>query len=475
MTATDGRDPSEGARRAGPGLAALATAAFVYVTAETLPVGLLSPLSAGLHVRPAAVGLLVTIYAAVAGLMAVPVTVLTGRLPRRRVVTGSVGLLALSQLVMALAPGYPVVLAARVACAFAHGVFWSVLAPVAGRLAAPGRAGRATAIVFTGNSLALVAGTPLAAALGDLLGWRAATAVVGAFAAASVVALRGTLPPLPAGAPGGTPGGGPGGGPGGALGGGLRARITAVPAALRSRPLAAVCAVTVLVVTGHFIPYTYIAVLVRRDAGLAGLALSAVLLGYGLAGVAGIGLTGWLTDRRPRLAAAGCALTLTAALAVMAALAPGSPLLTVAAVAAWGAAFTAVPVCLQSAVLRVAPRSADTASALYVVTFQIGIGGGALAGSVMVDGGLLSLLPVTGMVLAGAGAAVLLAARRAFPARPGLARPSAAHEAEAATAHEPEPATAHDPRPVGTPRDSRCSPAAADCGTQVRGARPNSR
>src|SRR5487761_1313451 len=229
------RPHRERPRRAGPGLAALATAAFVYVTAETLPVGLLPQLSAGLHVRPGAVGLLVTIYAAVAGLMAVPVTVLTGRLPRRQVVVGSVALLALSQLAMALAPNYPVVLAARVGCAFAHGVFWSVLAPVAGRLAAPGRAGRATAIVFTGNSLA--------PALGDVLGWRAATAVVGAAAAVSVAALRATLPPLPPDTPGG----------------GLRARFTAIPAALRSRSLVAVCAVTVLLVTAHFIPYTYIA------------------------------------------------------------------------------------------------------------------------------------------------------------------------------------------------------------------------
>jgi predicted MFS family arabinose efflux permease len=398
--------------RGGLGLAALATASFVYVTAETLPVGLLPQLSAGLHVRVGAIGLLVTIYAAVAGLTAIPVTVLTSRLPRRRVVVGAVALLALSQLAMALAPSYPVVLAARVVCAFAHGVFWSVLASVAGRLVAPGRAGRATAIVFTGNSLALVLGTPLASALGEVLGWRAATAVVGAAAAASVAAVRATLPPLPSDTPAR----------------GLRTRIAEIPAALRSRSLIAVCAVTVLVVIGHFTAYTYIAVLVRRDAGLTGLALSVVLLTYGVAGVAGIGLTGWATDRRPRLAGAGCAVTLTVALAALSTLGPGSAGFTVAAIVLWGAAFTAIPVCLQSAVLRVAPQSADTASALYVVTFQVGIGGGALAGSILVDAGQLSALPVVGMALAAVGTVILLMARRAFPGRP--ARPARCQEGE---------------------------------------------
>ena len=56
------------------GLTALAGATFVYVTAETLPIGLVPQLSAGLHVRPGTVGLLVTVNAAVAGLSAVPLT-----------------------------------------------------------------------------------------------------------------------------------------------------------------------------------------------------------------------------------------------------------------------------------------------------------------------------------------------------------------------------------------------------------------
>jgi predicted MFS family arabinose efflux permease len=389
-----------GPRRGGVGLAALATAAFVYVTAETLPVGLLPQLAAGLHVRPGAIGLLVTVYAAAAGFTAVPLTAWTSHRPRRQVVLAAVLLLALSQFVIALAPDYAVVAGARVVCAFAHGVFWSVLAPVAARLVGPERAGRATAVVFTGNSLALVLGTPLATALGQVMGWRAATAAVGVAAALSAVALRTALPPLPSDAPAGD----------------LRARVVAIPAALRSRSLFAVCAVTVLVVIGHFTAYTYIAALTRRDAGLSGLALAMVLLAYGVAGVGGLGITGWATDRWPRLAAAGCAATLTLALAALS-ISYGSAGFTVAAVVLWGAAFTAIPVALQSAVLRVAPQSADTASALYVVAFQIGIGGGALAGSILVDAGWLAGLPVVGMALAAAGTVVLLAARRAFPPR----------------------------------------------------------
>lgn len=390
---------SIGRGRSRAGLAVLASAAFVYVTAETLPVGLLPQLSAGLHVRPGTAGLLVTAYAAVAGLTAIPLTASLEHRPRRQVVIGSVILLAFSQFAIAVAPNYAVVLGARVVCALGHGVFWSMLAPVAARLVPPGRAGRATAVVFTGNSLALVLGVPLGTALGHVIGWRAAMAAVGAAAVLSAVALYRALPDLPAGASAGN----------------LRARIGTVPAALRSAPLLAVCVVTVLVVTGHFTAYTYITELVRRDAGFTGLALSAVLFGYGAAGIGGIWLAGRITDRRPRRATAACAMGVAVALAGLATVAHGSAVGTVTAVIIWGAAFTALPVGLQTGVLRTAPRSVDTASALLVVAFQIGIGGGALAGSLLVDAGLLAVLPIAGAALALAGLLAVLASRQTFP------------------------------------------------------------
>jgi predicted MFS family arabinose efflux permease len=328
------------------------------------------------------------------------------------VVVGCVGLLALSQFVVAAAPDYAVVLAARILCALAHGVFWSMLAPVAARLAPPGQAGRATALVFAGNSLALVGGVPIGTALGHAIGWRFAMAALGVVAVVSTVALRRVLPPLPATlAVSSEP---PARDAARAT---VRGALASVPAALRSGPLLAVCVVTLFAATGQFAAYTYITALVQRDAGLTGLALSAVLFGYGAAGIGGIALAGRISDGRPRLATAASLTAMVLALALLASLAHGSTAGTVASVALWGAGFTALPVVLQAAVLRVAPRSADTASSLYVVGFQIGIGGGALVGSLLVNAGLLAVLPVAALALAAMGLVIVLAARRAFPSR----------------------------------------------------------
>ena len=84
----------------------------------------------------------------------------------------------------------------------------------------------------------------------------------------------------------------------------------------------------------------------------------------------------------------------------------------------WGAGFTALPICLQSAVLRIAPDIADTASALYVVAFQIGIGGGSLAGSGLLGSGHLAVIPVVALALFVAGSVVAAAARTTFGSGP---------------------------------------------------------
>jgi predicted MFS family arabinose efflux permease len=288
-------------------------------------------------------------------------------------------------------------------------VFRSAIAPAAARLAPPGQAGRATSLVFVGNSLALVLGVPLGTALGQWAGWRVASAVLALAGAFSTVALLLVLPALPASPM--------------ELAASPAARMRAAIAVIRAPAVAQVCAVTGIVVIGHFTAYTYLAPLARRGGGLEGRALSLLLLGYGVLGLLGTVLVGRVVDRRPRAVLVGCLALISAALAMLAAgQTSGHTVLTVLAVLVWGAGFTALPVCLQSAILRVAPHAQDAASAVYVVAFQIGIGGGALAGDRLVVAGRLGALPVVGAVLAVAAALIVLAGRSAFGGGGGAGR-----------------------------------------------------
>src|SRR6478672_4720419 len=153
-------------------LLALACASFAYVTSETLPIGLLPQIADGLAVTEGRAGLLLTVYAFIAGATAIPFTAWTTHLPRQRLVLAVLAVFAVSQFAAALAPNYWWLVAARMVCALGHGLFWSIVAPVAARLAPAGHQGRATAIVFVGTSLALVGGLPLTTLLGELTSWR---------------------------------------------------------------------------------------------------------------------------------------------------------------------------------------------------------------------------------------------------------------------------------------------------------------
>ncbi|GIE97990.1 MFS transporter [Paractinoplanes rishiriensis] len=382
-------------------LVALGGSTFCYVAAETLPIGLLPQIAGDLEVAESDVGLLLTSYAVVAAVSTIPLTALTMRVPRHRLIAITVAVFAVSQFAAALAPTFLLLTLARLVCALAHGVFWSVLAPVTARLAPPGRAGRATALVFVGNSLAVVAGVPLGTALGQWLGWRVA---VGAFAAGGAICvlllwrLLPAMDPLPRDR-------------NTRVGTQLLAAVTIV----RDRRVLLLCLTTVAVVVGHFAAYTYLAPLARRNGDLEGLGLSALLLGYGAVGLIASFTVGRFVDRRPGPALTGLLAVMAVSVALLAPVLGTVP--TVIATVLWGGAFGAMPVCLTATVLRVAPRARDAASALHVVSFQIGIGGGAFVGERLTATGHLGVAPLLAAGLALVALLLVVSARQVFPVR----------------------------------------------------------
>jgi predicted MFS family arabinose efflux permease len=384
-----------------PALVVLGASAFCYVAAETLPIGLLPQIAVGLDVDESAVGLLLTSYSVVAAASTIPLTALTMRVPRHRLIAITMAVFAVSQIAAALAPTLLVLALTRLVCALAHGVFWSAIGPVTARLAPPGQVGRATALVFVGNSLAVVGGVPLGTALGQWLGWRLA---VGAFAvggAVCVLLLMRMLPRLEA-LPHDrdTP---------------VGAHLRAAVGIARNRQVLLLCITTAVVVIGHFVAYTYIAPLARRNGGLEGLGLSALLLGYGATALVASLAIGRLVDRRPGPAMAGLLAVMAVSVGLLAPVL--GPVPTVVATLFWGGAFCAMPVCLAAAALRVAPRERDASSALYVVSFQVGIGAGAFFGERMTAAGQLGTTPLVAAGLAVVALVLVISARRVFPVR----------------------------------------------------------
>lgn len=356
----------------------LALAAFAYNTSESFPVGLLPQIAGDLQVAESRVGLLLTVYAVIVAISVIPLVVMTSHVGRRRLILVTVLALAVSNLAISVAPTYEVLMLGRLLSATTHGIFWSMIAPTAAMLAPKGREGYATAMAFTGSSLAMVAGIPLVTAVGTAVGWRTAAAILGVLALFATAGLRVLLPPLPTALEETS----------------VAARWRPFVALLSNRALIGICGVTIVVVVAYFATYTYISLFIERYTGLTGTGLSLVLFAFGFAGLLSVGVVGRFNDRYPRASAVTCFVVLAMSLAGISLFGTASAPGVIAAVVLLGASFTAIPVCLQAAVLRVAPTAGDVASAIYVVAFQIGIAVGSLLGGVALEAGLIDIVPL---------------------------------------------------------------------------------
>jgi MFS transporter, DHA1 family, inner membrane transport protein len=373
-----------GTARAVGALLALAVSTFVYVTAETLPIGLLLPISADLGVSPSAAGLLVTWYGLVVVVASLPLTQLTRRVPRRPLLSGLLAVFVLATWVSAAASSYRMLLGARVVTALSQALFWAVVVPTAAGLFPPRRRGRVVAVVLGGGSLAAVLGLPLGTWLGQQAGWRAAFLALSGIALAAMVAIAVWLP---AGAPGR----------------GHAARGTAPD----GRRYLTLMVMTVLAATGTFAAFTYITPFLTEVSRFPAAATGPLLLVRGVAGIVGVAAGGALVDRRPWAAMIAPVAAQAAALLGLYVVG-GTPVVAVALVALSGLSFGALTTALASRVLQVAPGSADLAAAGASTAVNVGITAGALVGSMLLPGFGVRGTALAGGLLSLAALAVVL-------------------------------------------------------------------
>ena len=378
--------PPHGGARVAAALAVLTLATFAAVTAEVLPVGLLPMIAADLSTSESRVGLLVSAYAIVVAVASLPLTALLGRWPRRWALTALLVGYAAGNAVFAVTSDYWVAVAARLLAGLAHAGFFSVTIGAAISLVPPARAGRVTALVFGGVTLAFAGGVPAGTALGTAVGWRWAVAGIAGvllLLAGLVAVLLPASPPPAAAAP------------------------TSVRQVLRRRPVQLVAAVSVLLTLGHYTAFTYVSPILRA-AGIGEDHVSLVLFGYGAAGALGLALAGALADRIPRSALVGTAALVGLSLGAIG-IAGTSTALVVGATVVWGVAFGAQPTLLQTAARRASADAGDFAPGLTNATTNVGIAGGGLLGGRELAASGPPALALTGALLAAVALALVLA------------------------------------------------------------------
>jgi predicted MFS family arabinose efflux permease len=368
-------------------LTALGLATFAYVTTENIPVGLLPQLAQSLHRSRSATGYLVSAYAAVVVVLSVPLALVTRRFSRRRLLIGALVVFAGATALGAATQSYDQLLVTRLAIALSHCIFWAVVAAAAAALVPAARRGRALAMVFSGSSLAGVVGVPAITWLGQQTSWRIATLGCAGLGVVSLAAIVALLPEASA-----------------------EEEQAAAPHADGRRYAIVLCALG-LAIAGAFAFLTYVTVFLTSLGGFSNGAVGPILFVSGIAGAIAVQVVAGVAARRGRASMTIGAAILATALLLLAAFAH-SGIADVALFGVYGIGLTTVAVSVQSRILDVAPGNLNVASAGNSAMFNLGIGGGALLGGLLLQGPGVRLIPLIGGCTALASVFLLLAEPR---------------------------------------------------------------
>ena len=374
---------------------AMSLAAFALVASEFMPVSLLTPIAAELHITEGQAGQGISVSGAFALITSLLIAKIAVRVERKKLLLSLTALMIVSGTVVALAPGYPSFMFGRALIGIAIGGFWSLSAATAMRLVPPHQVSRALAIVNGGNALATVIAAPAGSFLGSLIGWRGAFMCVVPVAALAAVWLLISMPSFKDERSSGS--------------GNALQLIKRLPVALGMIAVSAFF-------MGQFMLFTYLRPFLEAVTGVSVSTLSLMLLGLGLAGFVGTFLI-------ERFIKNGLYLTLTVIPLIMAAIAlallnfGSSTLLTAVLLGLWGLVATAAPVGWWTWMAKTLPDDAEAGGGLLVAIVQLAIAGGAIVGGLAFDlSGYKATFELSAAVLVAGAALAWLAGRSATQA-----------------------------------------------------------
>lgn len=369
---------------------AMALGVFGLVTAEFLPASLLTPMAADLSITEGMAGQAVSATAILAVFASLLTATVTRTMDRRYVLLGFSVLLIISNVLVALAPNFFLLLAGRVLLGIALGGFWTMAAAIVMRLVPDKDIPRALAILFSGVSAATIFAAPLGSYLGGTIGWRNVFLLV---ALLGVLVLAVQFVTLPRMQPRG------------------RATLGTLIAVMNRPRMKFGLLMLVLIFTGHFALFTYVRPFLENVTGVATAGISGILLGFGVANFIGTHVAGAIVARSLRLSLTLMPLIIGLAgigmVGIQGAIAP-----TAVLVAIWGMAFGGVPVAWSTWITRSVPDEAESGGGLLVAAIQIGIATGAAAGGLVFDtSGALGVFTIAALILLSAAFFITLGLR----------------------------------------------------------------
>ncbi|MEV6705728.1 Cmx/CmrA family chloramphenicol efflux MFS transporter [Micromonospora wenchangensis] len=269
----------------------LAVAVFAQGTSEFVLAGILPGIATDLEVSLGRAGVLTSGFALGMVVGAPAMAAAARRLPPRWTLTGFLTLFIAAHVIGAVTDSFAILLAARIGAALANAGFLAVALSTVTRIVPAERHTRALAVILGGTTLALIAGVPAGAFVGDVLGWRATLWAIALLCLPALVAVLAATPTRP--------GQDAGAGAGSAIGREL--------ASLRRRPAQVSIVLAVLVNAATFCTFTYLAAIATGPAGFTDRTVPLLLAVFGIGAFLGVTVAGRFGDRhwRPLITVTG--------------------------------------------------------------------------------------------------------------------------------------------------------------------------
>lgn len=361
------------------GVWAITLCVFALVASEFMPVSLLSPVSRDLGISEGLAGQGIAISGALAVLTSLLISTLAGNIDRKILLLGLTTLMAVSGVVIALAPDYLTYMVGRALIGVVIGGFWSMSAALAIRLVPRDQVPRALAIFNGGNALAMVIAAPLGSYLGSVMGWRGAFFCLVPVALVVFIWQCVSLPSMKTAAE--------------------EKKAGNVLRLLRKPQVATGMAACGLFFMGQFALFTYLRPFLETVTRVDVSTLSLILLTIGMAGFMGTLIIGVFLRKGFYLTLMAIPLMMTA-IAVMLMLTGHRLWIVAPLLGLWGLVATAAPVGWWSWVARTFPDNAEAGGGLMVAVVQLSIALGSTAGGLAFDSaGWQTTFAISGVLL----------------------------------------------------------------------------
>jgi MFS transporter, DHA1 family, inner membrane transport protein len=326
------------------------------------PAGMLSELSSDLGVTIRDAGLLIT-FGAIVLCVGSPLTAwLTSRIERRRLLTATLAVLALTNAASAFAPDYASLLGIRLIMLAVGALYTPQAAGTAALIVPPEKRGSTIAYIFLGWSLAAAVGLPLITFIASRYGWRTVYGSIGLIGCISFLLLAWRLP-------------------GGLVGTPVDLKTWADVG--RNRTIMLLLSVTTLQMSGQFVVFTFMGPLLTKLTHAGPDAVALVFLIYGVFGFIGIAIATRIVDSwgayKTSLLATALIMTGVTVWAFGAGIYP----LMACAVAIWGLGFASTNSMQQVRLVVAAPALASASVSLNTSVLYIGQAVGSAIGGIL--------------------------------------------------------------------------------------------